>query len=234
MYRFVASLLLALSFSLFTQPVFAHKADYIDDTLVFETLESGEAEPEYFLDVGRRDGDRRTRFQRHTLAFEYGLTEHWMIDARASFDRDSGDTLGFDNFHIESRYRFSDEGQLPVDLAISAELFWEGSDIFGIAPRLILSKDFGALNLTLNLTEEIELQPVSNTAFQLGFGTRYDLSEQVRVGTEIKYTPNAHKGSVIPQVAFMFPYDITVKFGYSHGFDKNEERFCRAVVEVEF
>jgi len=227
------SLLVAISCLLFNQSAFAHKADYIEDTLVYETLEAKEVEPEYFLDIGWRDADRRINFQRHTLALEYGIIDHWMIDARTSCDRDAGDSLAFNNLHIETRYRFSDEGKLPVDVALSGELFWEGSDIFGIAPRLILSKDAGSLNLTLNVTEEIELRPSRDAELQLAFGIRYDLSSQVRIGTEIKYATDAHEGSVTPQIAFAFPHDIAVKLGYSHGFDRNEESFFRALFEVE-
>lgn len=236
------SCFLALSPFAVLAPAFAHKADYIDDTLVFETLETGEVEPEYFLDLGRRTREDAsgTSFQRHTIAIEYGITDHWMIDARAAFDADAGSALGIENFHVESRYRFLDEGTLPIDIALSAELFWEaagagGDDVYGVTPRLILSKDFGAANLTLNLTEEIPLYPASSDAeLEIALGARYTLSERVWLGSELKYAPDSHEGAVIPQVAFSFPHDITLKVGYSRELERNEESFLRGVFEIEF
>jgi hypothetical protein len=47
----------------------AHREDYIDETLVFQTVEKGAIEPEYWFDYGHR-GDTDTYFQRHNLAFE--------------------------------------------------------------------------------------------------------------------------------------------------------------------
>lgn len=223
-------------------PALAHKADYIDDTLVFETLEAGEAEPEYFLDLGRRTRENHgdTSFQRHTFAFEYGLTDRWMFDARAAFDADAGAALGLEDFHIETRYRFFDEGTLPIDIALSAELFWKGAnegreEVYGVAPRLILSKDLGAANLTLNLTQEIPLHPASSDAeFEVSVGARYPLSQRMWLGSEFKYSPDSREGAVIPQVAFSLPHDITLKAGYSHELDRTEESFLRGVFEIEF
>ena len=55
-----------------------------------------------------------------------------------------------------------------------------------------------------------------------------------KFGTELKYNTHEEEGSVIPQIWFSFPLDITVKFGYSHGFDRNKEKFVRSVLEMEF
>lgn len=188
------SCFLALSSFALMAPAFAHKADYIDDTLVFETLGAGEAEPEYFLDIGRRTREDASKpsFQRHTFATEYGITDHWMADARAAFDADAGTALGIENFHVESRYRFFDEGTLPIDIALSAELFWEaadagGEDVYGVAPRLILSKDLGETNLTLNLTEatpSLRLRSARATRYRSAYG--WEASSNTR--------PNRTKG----------------------------------------
>ena len=133
---------------------FAHREDYIDETLVFVTLDRGEIEPEYWFDVGSVDSDQ---FTRHHLALEYGITDHWMIDGRVTGLEEHGFHL--DSSRLETRYRFFDEGTLPLDIALSGEINThrdeQGHQIFGIEPRLILSKDFGKLNLTVNLAEEI-------------------------------------------------------------------------------
>jgi hypothetical protein len=72
-------------FLLVTRPVQAHREDYIDETLVFQTVEQGAIEPEYWFDYGYR-GDSDQYFERHNIALEYGLTQHLMMDSRITFD----------------------------------------------------------------------------------------------------------------------------------------------------
>src|SRR5258708_38745002 len=61
----------------------AHREDYIDETLVFETLEKQALETEYWLDLGNENGSS-LGFVRHNASFEYGVTDHWMVDARGT------------------------------------------------------------------------------------------------------------------------------------------------------
>jgi hypothetical protein len=211
---------------------FAHREDYIDETLVFVTLDRGEVEPEYWFDVGRADSDR---FMRHHLALEYGITDHWMIDGRVT----ELDAHGFhlDSSRLETRYRFFDEGTLPVDIAVSLEVNSQrneqGHQSFGIEPRLILSKDFGKLNLTANLAEEIPVSP-KHSSFEIRGGWRYDASHLFRLGAELRYDTAERAVSVIPQISFAFPHDVTLKTGYSYDFSATHERFVRVALEVGF
>jgi hypothetical protein len=69
---------------------------------------------------------------------------------------------------------------------------------------------------------------------ELASGTRYDLTQLFRFGSELKYDVHDRSGSVIPQVWFAFPHDITLKAGYSKGFDLNRENFVRLAIEVGF
>jgi hypothetical protein len=67
--------------------------------------------------VGRVDSDQ---FTRHHLALEYGITDHWMIDGRVTGLDEHGFHL--DSSRLETRYRFFDEGTLPIDIAVSGEV----------------------------------------------------------------------------------------------------------------
>lgn len=124
-----------------------------------------------------------------------------------------------------------------------------GSLRFGLEPRLILSKDLGRdLNLTLNLQEDFPLsdgggsstsafgvQKVGDRpAFDPAFGVRYNFSEAVRVGAEVKYNFETHQGVVVPQVWFGFPREVTMKLGAFLPFDDNRQFFFRAALEIEF
>ena len=154
----------------------AHREDYIDETLVFETVEQGAIEPEYWFDYGHRS-DTGTDFTRHNIALEYGITRYWMLDGRATIERVSGSNAVFDSGRLETRYRFFEEGTLPIDIALSGELNLRrrenGSYQYGVEPRLILSKDFGKLNLTVNLAEELPLNR-GDAAFEIAATTDHD------------------------------------------------------------
>lgn len=211
---------------------FAHREDYIDETLVFVTLDRGEIEPEYWFDVGSVDSDQ---FTRHHLALEYGITDHWMIDGRVTGLEEHGFHL--DSSRLETRYRFFDEGTLPLDIALSGEINThrdeQGHQIFGIEPRLILSKDFGKLNLTVNLAEEIPFSR-DHPSFEIRGGWRYDATKLFRIGTELRYDTEERSVSVIPQIWFAFPHEVTLKAGYSYDFGGTNERFVRVALEVGF
>lgn len=210
----------------------AHREDYIDETLVFLTLERGEIETEYWFDAGRDDSDR---FLRHHLALEYGITDHWMVDGRITGLDEQG--FHFDSSRLETRYRFFDEGTLPVDIAVSGEINTQrdehGRQIAGVEPRLILSRDFGKLNLTANLAEEIPFSH-DHPSFEVRGGWRYDVTELFRFGTEVRYDNQERSVGVIPQVWFAFPHDVTFKAGYSNDFGGIHERFVRVAFELGF
>jgi hypothetical protein len=218
-----------------TQQVSAHRDDYINETLVYLTLERGELEAEYWFDRGWRSGDRKD-FTRHNAAIEWGLTDHWMVDGRVTAISD--DNTNFDSARLESRYRFGDEGTFPVDIAVSFEVNSEresdGSNNVGIEPRVILSKDLGEqLNVTGNLSEEILLDS-GMPKFLLAIGGRLNLTNLVRVGSELQYNFDEHLGSAIPQLWFAFARDVTLKIGYSHSIDQEPDEFVRAALEIEF
>jgi hypothetical protein len=214
--------------------VYAHREDYADETLVFLTLRRHEVEPEYWLDIGRRAG---RDFRRHSASLEYGLTNHWMVDSRISFAGAKGESLGFESGRLETRYRFIEEGMLPIDVAVSGEVNADNEQegrAWGAEPRLILSKDVERLNFTLNLAEEIGLNS-NERSFNPSFGIRYDPTELFRFGAEVRYFSNRHGGAVIPQIALKLPHDLTFKFAFSYGVRTDlRNNFGRLAVERGF
>jgi len=230
-----STLLLVVMLSLLSARIVpAHREDYIDETLVFQTLEEHAVEPEYWFDYGTRpEGD----FTRHNVSLEYGITDHLMIDGRTTIDNPDNSKANFDSARFEIRSRFAEEGDWPIDIALSAEAntrrLENGRYQYDLEPRLILSKDFAKLNFTLNVAEEL---PVNRGApsVELASGARYDATKLFRFGSELKYDVHERSGAVIPQIWLAFPHEITFKTGYSKGFDQNREDFVRFVIEVEF
>ncbi len=225
------SLLLFLSITPMAQ---AHREDYSGSTLVFLTLHRGEVEPEYQLDfVSPRKGKS---YFRQTLALEYGITERLMIDARVATGDNAALASSFGSAHIESRYRFGEEGSLPIDVAISAEVGWErdedGEGEFEFEPRLILSKDLGKFNVTLNVVGQF-LADGKGTLLANG-GMRYNASEIVQLGSELTFNQRNGNSSVLPQIWFALPGGTTIKLGASSPLRHDDDRFLRLVLEREF
>lgn len=158
-----------------------------------------------------------------------------MIDGRITELDEHG--LHLDSSRLETRYRFFDEGTLPIDIALSGEVNThrdeQGHQIFGIEPRLILSKDFGKLNLPVNLAEEIPVSR-SHPSFEVRGGCEYDATKLFHLGTELRYDTEESSVSVIPQVWAAFPHEVTLKAGYSYDFGETRERFVRVALEVGF
>lgn len=229
---------LFLTFVLFSAPKlsFAHREDYIDETLVFMTISPQELELEYWADFGHRI-DPKQNFFRHSFAVEYGINERWMVDTRVTLDKTVAENLRWDSGRLETRYRFAEEGTHLVDVAISGELNAfrkeDGTSEYAIEPRLILSKDFGRLNLTANLPVEV---PIESGELELipALGFRYDTEGVIRWGNEVKYNLNHQVGSVVPQLWLDLWEEATIKLGYSHGFGRDRESFARIAVEAEF
>lgn len=228
------SILTCLFSTLCIVSVYAHGEDYIDETLVFTTLDRGAVEPGYWFDIGRDDSQQ---FTRHSLSLEYGITDHWMIDGRVTVAGEDRDGFQFDSSRIETRYRFFNEGTLPIDIAVSGEINSrrdeEGHQNVGIEPRLILSKNLGKLNLTLNFATEIPFNRHS-PSFEPRGGCEYQVANFLHVGTELRYDTEEHAVGVIPQIWLTFPHEVTLKTGYSYDFGAAHERFLRAALVVEF
>jgi hypothetical protein len=184
---FPKSILLCPFFALCATTVYAIGEDYIDETLVFAALDRGAVEPGYWFDIGRDDS---AQFMRHNLVLEYGITDHCLIDGRATGLDERRDGFHFDSSRLETRYRFFDEGILPVDIAASSEINSKrdanGHQIVGIEPRLILSKNLGNLNLTFNFAVEFPFNRHSPSVETRG-GLQYDVTSFFNFGTELRY-----------------------------------------------
>jgi hypothetical protein len=75
----------------------AHREDYTDETLAFQTVEEHVVEPEYCFDYGTRS---ESDFTRHNIAFEYGITDHLMVDGRVTVDDSDKSNANFDSARL--------------------------------------------------------------------------------------------------------------------------------------
>ena len=216
----------------------AHRDDYIDETFVYMTLEGGARELELWGEV--RDTRVHTAEGWYTTAFELGISSHWTLDAASQLVQ-KGKDVDFGRFRSETRYRFANEGDWPLDLAASAEYELETSAVTGreteqtFTPRLVVSKDLTPkLNTTVNLDAPLSLSE-GGLSFAYALGLRYPAEGLLRVGTELKGQPSAQTATIFPQLWWALPHDNTIKVGTGIGLTDRTDRFVvRGVFEVEF
>jgi hypothetical protein len=219
-------------------PAFAHRDDYIDETFVYMTLARNEVELELWGE-GRRRENRESSYW-YTSASEYGITSRWTIDGAAQWTQDH-DPLRLGRLRLETRYRFSEEGRLPVDLAASAEYERERLGSAGdyeqtLTPRIVVSRDLlPRFNTTLNLDFPIALPGGNDVTFAWALGARYPDEGFARYGVELNQHSSAHQAVVFPQVWFAFQHEMTLKLGVGIGLTPQTDPVVgRAVFEAEF
>jgi len=200
---------------------FAHRDDYVDETFVFETLPGGELEAELWGDLREARDHRLSGL--YTGALELGLTDRWMADAAVQALHDA-DGLAFARFRFESRARLADEGDWPIDVALSAEYELESTALgqdsteHTISPRLVLSRDFvHELNTTLNLDLPVRISPSAEVSFAYAIGVRYPAEGVLRAGVEARHDVVDKRATVFPQVMLALPAEMTIKLGVGVG-----------------
>ncbi|GEJ57250.1 hypothetical protein [Anaeromyxobacter diazotrophicus] len=132
-------------------------------------------------------GDRQ--FWRHQVELETGITPRWDVALYNVFDRVQGETLQYQATKIETRYRLSDYGEWFVDpvLYLEVKKEWTADKPLGFEGKLILGKDVGPLNVSVNALYELELIPGGGREHELGYATglSYELAPWVRAGGEV-------------------------------------------------
>jgi len=229
-------------------PLWAHRDDYINETFVFQTLGEREFESEFWLDYAPAKDDLPSS-RTYAAAFEYGVTKHWMVDGFAGWLDEAGEGFALQRLRTETRMRFGEEGDRPVDLAASFEVEYErqkdpaaGTEIeksLLLTPRLVMSRDLPhEINVTLNLDLTRELRDHGEDRWTPGvaLAARYPREAFLRYGIEAREEFGEERDALlVPQVWLSFPHEATLKFGA--GIDlagAHRQGFLRTVFEVEF
>jgi hypothetical protein len=127
------------------------------------------------------------------LEIEHGITEHWDIGFNTVIAQTAGDATMSDPLHlaaveIESRYRFAERGELPIDSLVFVELTKQfGDSIYTVEGRLSGSRDFGDLSVSANASVEVATgNDVPETDLDLGWsvGATYQVAPRFRLGVE--------------------------------------------------
>jgi hypothetical protein len=165
----------------------------------YETLPAGSLEAEQYVDLipmrvrrelpdGTTDAVVSLRSVLQT-ELEYGLTDRLEVALYFAFRQGgSADTplLRFDGLKQRVRYRFAQQGELPVDLGIYLELA-EFHDELEFEEKLLLARRFGRLSILANLWVEQEWYfqtRETKYVYNPTIGATYELSPRVSIGAE--------------------------------------------------
>jgi len=128
------------------------------------------------------------------LEIEHGLTEHWdagLVTVFAQLADDDpvvAEPFHLDSVRVESRYRFADRAEWPVDLQLmlaAGKTF--GRSDYDIGGRVIAARDFDRITLAANATTDVLAGAArEDTELVIGWaaGAAYSAHAKVRIGAE--------------------------------------------------
>jgi hypothetical protein len=179
----LAALLLAGSFL----PARGDRRAYVW-TYEYQTKPPGGTEVEHYLtsrtgDLGAVGG---TSWE-HRLELEAGLTDRWDVSIYQIFLQPAEEGFRFDSFQLRTRYRLGESGLWPVDPLLYLEYRRPRELVLPnkLEGKLILARDFGRMNLALNLVEEVAFAPGSEWETGYTAGAGYEPHPVIRIGAEV-------------------------------------------------
>jgi hypothetical protein len=185
-----------------------------------------------------------TQFWEHQLELETGITDRWDVALYNIWIYPQGGSTQYQATKLETRYRLSQPGQWFVDPILYLELRkeWIEDKPFAVEEKLIVGKDVGAWNTSLNLLAEQEFIPGGGREYEYGYalGTSYELVPWVRAGGEVfgfitragGATERAHYAGPALSFAVSRVWLVTaLGFGLT---DESEKLRARAVLAFQF
>jgi len=165
------------------------------NTYEYTTVPEGHTAIELWHTESRDTWDAHTpqRFEQ-IVEIEHGLTDHWDAAFYTTFAQVSADDpmtaepFHLDDIRLETRYRFADRGEWPIDTLVYLELAKDfGRSIYEIEGKLIVARDFDKLTAAANAIGEVALgNDTKDSELELGWaaGATYEVHPKFRLGAE--------------------------------------------------
>jgi hypothetical protein len=161
----------------------------------YQTQQEGAVEIEYWLTHQQAKFDAASsRTFEQQIEIEYGLTDHWDIALYQKFQQVADGPFSYSETKLETRYRFCERGENPVDILGYLELARpQAGSAWKIEPKLVLSKDFAKTTVALNLIPELVIarekeDGTTKTKFEFepgwALGATFEASPKWKVGAE--------------------------------------------------
>jgi hypothetical protein len=135
-----------------------------------------------------RDASGEAGLWRHQLELETGITDRWDVALYGVATQVRGEDVRFEAVKLESRFALAAPGTWFVDPVVYVELqkqFLEDKP-FSVEEKLILAKDVGRLNVSLNVAAEQEFAGGDvHPEWSYALGSSWELVPALRLGAEI-------------------------------------------------
>jgi hypothetical protein len=125
---------------------------------------------------------------RHQLELETGLTDRWDVALYGVARQIEGSDTEFEALKLESRYALAAPGTWIVDPVVYVEVQKSFVDEkpWSVEEKLILGKDLGRLNLSLNVAAEQELEEGDvELEWEYALGSSWEVVPALRIGAEV-------------------------------------------------
>jgi hypothetical protein len=164
------------------------------NTYEYATLPEGQTEVEIWHTQARDTWDKSTpqRFE-EKIEIEHGITDNWDASMYTVFSEVAGNAmtsepLALDGVRFETRYRFADRGQWPVDTVAYLEVAKDfGAGVYELEGKGIFARDFDRITAAANIIGEVQIgHDVPDSTLELGWaaGVTYEITPKVRLGAE--------------------------------------------------
>jgi len=215
-------------------------------TYEYATVPEGQTALELWHTEERQSWDATSpqRFEQ-ILEIEHGLTERWDAALYTTFAQTAGDATTSEALHLqdvrlETRYRFADRGEWPVDTLVYLELSKDfGHSLYEIEGKVVGARDFDRVTVAANLIGEIQLgrnAAESEPELAWAAGATYELDPKVRLGAETwgNLEEGATSAYVGPVLALAPPGKLWLTFTAGFGLTDAAAAFTgRAILGID-
>lgn len=160
-------------------------------TYQYLIMDPGKAELEQYTTFSSSDFEDYKGTVATELNFEVEIGMHPKYDFAVyqNFKQSAGGNLKYSGFKLRTRYMIGEKGKYFVDPLIYVE--YKGTPDFSkhvFEPKLILAKDFGNFNISLNSYCELEQEGEEDWEFfwKYAMGASYKLTPLMALGLEAK------------------------------------------------
>ena len=232
-----------------TAPAFAHQRDYLFNQSYY-TAKQGEVELELHNDLNMKEADNDNSYNsKHQVELEVGLTNHLQLAYYEVYKWNRTRDWQRDSFKVETKYRFAQSGEWPVDIALYGEYKnpngRQDTASDELEGKLILSRDFGPWNIVGNLIAERKINEHEDLQWEYTAGVSYAVNPTVRLGLELKETlgdqgefgirRKNHELQLMPIIAVSLTPHARILFGPAVGLTRAADDLqLKSIVEIEF
>jgi hypothetical protein len=123
---------------------------------------------------------------------EHGLSDHWDAGLLSVFGQTASNSPGlapqpysFKQIKLETRYRFADRGEWPVDVLAYGELIkWFGEGIYELEGRAVAARNFDSVTAAVNVFGVAVFDPKPRGVFGYAGALSYELHPKFSLGAE--------------------------------------------------